>query len=135
MSGGEGISMRRVLIILVLSAIALVPVLPTSAAEIQPQMAGWERNFTVTWEPGTYRGKPVVEGYVNNVSPYSTRSIRLLVDSLDAAGNVTNQRVEWLAGDLLGGGRLFFQVPAAPAPSYRVRVFSYDRIEVDGPMR
>ena len=127
--------MRRVLAILALSAIALVPALPTAAAELQPQMLGWERNFTVTWEPGTYRGKPVVEGYVNNVSPYSTRSIRLLVDSLDTAGNVTNQRVEWLAGDLLGGGRLFFQVPAAPAPSYRVRVFSYDRIEVDGPMR
>lgn len=127
--------MTRVLTILLLGVIALGPALPATATELQPQMAGWERNFTVTWQPGTYRGKPVVEGYVNNVSPYSTRSIRLLVDSMDAAGNVTHQRVEWVAGDLLGGGRLFFQIPAAPAPAYRVRVFSYDRIELDGPLR
>jgi hypothetical protein len=127
--------MTRVLTILVLVVLVLAPVLPAPAAELQPLMAGWERHFTVTWQPGEYRGKPVVEGYVNNVSPYSTRSIRVLVDSLDAAGQVTNQQVAWVPGDLLGGGRLFFQVPAAPAPAYRVRVFSYDRIELDGPLR
>ena len=63
------------------------------------------------------------------------RSIRVLVDSLDAAGNVTSQQIAWVPGDLLGGSRLFFQVPAAPAPAYRVRVFSYDRIELDGNFR
>ncbi len=98
-------------------------------------MAGWERIFTVDWQPAEYRGKPTVEGYVNNVSPYNTRSIRVLVERLDTAGQVTNQQIAWVPGDLLGGGRLFFQVPTAPAPAYRVRVFSYDRIELDGTFR
>jgi hypothetical protein len=127
--------MTRVRTVLLLVVLVLAPVLPAPAAELQPLMAGWERHFTVTWQPAEHRGKPVVEGYVNNVSPYSTRSIRVLVDSLDAAGQVTNQQVAWVPGDLLGGGRLFFQVPAAPAPAYRVRVFSYDRVELDGPLR
>jgi hypothetical protein len=127
--------MTRVLTILVLVVLVMAPVLPAPAAELQPLMAGWERHFTVTWQPSEFRGTPVVEGYVNNVSPYSTRAIRVLVDSLDAVGHVTNQQVAWVPGDLLGGGRLFFQVPAAPAPAYRVRVFSYDRVEVDSPLR
>jgi hypothetical protein len=48
---------------------------------------------------------------------------------------VTNQRIAWVPGDLGGGGRLFFQVPAAPAPAYRVRIFSYDRLENDSTFR
>jgi hypothetical protein len=77
----------------------------------------------------------VVEGYVTNESPYEMTQIRVLIESLDAAGQVTNQQVAWVPGDLGGGGRLFFQVPAQPAPAYRVRVFSYDRLERDGDFR
>jgi hypothetical protein len=106
-----------------------------TAAELQPLMAGWERVFSVSWESGQYRGKPSVEGYVNNISPYHTNNIRIMVESLDAGGQVTNQQVAWLPGDLLGGGRLFFQVPTAPAPNYRVSIFSYDRVELDGNFR
>jgi hypothetical protein len=127
--------MVRTLRVLGLAPLLIASAMTVSAAELQPQMLGWDRVFTVTWQPGEYRGKPVVEGYVNNVSPYSTRSIRVLVESLDAAGQVTNQQIAWVPGDLLGGGRLFFQVPAAPAPAYRVRVFSYDRIELDSNFR
>ena len=127
--------MTRKLTVLGLAVLLIALAMPVSAAELQPQMWGWERYFTVTWQPGEYRGKPVVEGYVNNVSPYSTRSIRVLVESLDTGGQVTNQQIAWVPGDLLGGGRLFFQVPAAPAPAYRVRVFSYDRIELDSNFR
>jgi hypothetical protein len=108
---------------------------PGEAAELQPQMAGWERHFTIDWTPAVHRGKPVVEGYVHNVSPYHTSQIRVLVESLDAAGQVTNQKIAWVPGDLLGGGRVFFQIPMASAPGYRVRVYSYDRIELDGNFR
>lgn len=122
--------MKRTLTVIVLSLLVLgAPAL--SAAELHPLVSGWEMHFRVDWQPGLYRGKPVVEGYVNNVSPYHTRSIRVLVDSLDAGGQVTHQQIAWVPGELLGGGRLFFQVPADPAPAYRVRVFSYDRVELD----
>jgi hypothetical protein len=126
--------MRRALVILGLTLLVVGPG-GAVGVELQPHMAGWEQMFTVSWQPGQYRGQPVLEGYVTNVSPYEMWQIRLLVESLDSAGQVTNQRIAWLPGDLGGGGRLFFQVPAAPAPAYRVRVYSYDRLERDGTFR
>jgi hypothetical protein len=127
--------MKRTVALLWLVVIVLGAALPIAAAELQPLMAGWERVFSVNWQPGQYRGKPSVEGYVNNISPYSTTNIRIMVESMDAGGQVTNQQIAYLPGDLLGGGRIFFQVPTAPSPNYRVRVFSYDRIELDGNFR
>jgi hypothetical protein len=124
--------MTRTLTVLALAAVVVGSAMPGAAAELQPLMLGWERVFTVSWQPAEYRGRPAVEGYVSNVSPYHTGNIRVLIESLDAAGKVTNQHIAWLPGDMIGGGRLFFQVPTAPAPAYRVRVFSYDRIELDG---
>jgi hypothetical protein len=127
--------MRRLLMALGFVVAVVGAAMPGTAAEMQPLMAGWERLFTVAWQPAQHRGNPVVEGYVTNVSPYHTTNIRVLVESLDASGGVTSQRVAWVPGELLGGGRAFFQVPAAPAPAYRVRIFSYDRIEMDGNFR
>jgi hypothetical protein len=127
--------MRRLLIVLGLAGVVAGTASPTAAAELQPLMLGWERLFTVDWQSAQYRGKPVVEGYVTNVSPYHTTNVRVLVESLDAGGQVTGQQVAWVPGELLGGARVFFQVPAAPAPAYRVRVFSYDRLEMDGKIR
>jgi hypothetical protein len=127
--------MRRTLAILGLAVSVVVAGGASAAAELEPLMAGWEEVFTVTWEPGQYRGQPAVEGYVTNVSPYETTQIRVLIDSLDAGGNVTGQNVAWVPGELGSGGRLFFQVLAAPAPAYRVRVFSYDRVERDSNFR
>ena len=127
--------MRRTLTILGLATIVVGAACPVVAAELQPLMAGWERVFTLDWQAAQYRGQPAVEGYVNNISPYHTTKIRIIVESLDAGGQVTNQKIAWLSGDLLGGGRTFFQVPTAAAPSYRVRVFSYDRGEVDSNFR
>jgi hypothetical protein len=127
--------MRHTLVVVTFTALLGAAAVPVAAAELQPHMAGWERHFTVDWQPAEYRGRPAVEGYVNNVSPYHAANIRVLIEGLDAAGKVTDQQVAWVPGDLLGGGRLFFQVPIAAAPAYRVRVFSYDRIEVDGNFR
>jgi hypothetical protein len=127
--------MGRMLAVLGFGALVLWTAGGGAAAELQPQMLGWERLFTVSWQPAEYRGQPVVEGYVTNISPYETTQIRVLVESLDGAGQTTAQRVAWVPGDLGGGGRLFFQVPAAPAPAYRVSVFSYDRRESNGTFR
>lgn len=127
--------MKRTLTMLGLATLVLGAALPGAAAELEPLMAGWERVFSVDWQPGQYRGKPSVEGYVSNNSPYHTNNIRIIIDSLDGGGQVINQQIAWVPGDLLGGSRLFFQVPTQPAPSYRVRVFSYDRVELDGNFR
>ena len=121
--------MRRTALVMMLLAVVTVTAPAVSRAELRPLMSGWERILGLKWGPGQYRGNPVVEGYVENISPYDLTRIRILVESLDQAGLVTAQRVEWVPGELRGGGHLFFQVPAASAPAYRVQVFSYDRIE------
>jgi hypothetical protein len=120
--------------LLVTLTIVVVPAV-SHAEELRPLMAGWERVFSLTWEPAAHGAKPAVAGYVENVSPYDLTAIRVLVDALDGAGHVTVQRVAWVPGELRGGGRLFFEVPVAVAPAYRVQVFSYDRIESIGNLR
>jgi hypothetical protein len=108
---------------------------PRASAELKPLMAGWEQYFTVTWEPVQVKGKPVLQGYVSNTSSYDVRNIRILVETLDTAGAMTSQRVAYVPGEMNGATRLFFEVPVAPAPTYRVRVFSYDRMEFPSIMR
>jgi hypothetical protein len=99
------------------------------AQEMQPLMQGWEEHFSVTWDALQRRGRTEVEGYVNNKSPYRVGRVRVLVDSLDNTNRVVDQKVAWVSGESAGGDRLYFNVPVTPAAQYRVRVFSYDRIE------
>jgi hypothetical protein len=99
------------------------------AQEMQPLMQSWEQHFSVTWDSIQRRGRTEVEGYVINKSPYRVGRVRVLVDSLDNANRVVDQKVAWVPGESAGGDRLYFTVAVAPAAQYRVRVFSYDRIE------
>ncbi len=127
--------MRRLGLSVVLATGLLGPLL-VAAAEIQPHMAGWERIFTITWEAGQRSNRPVVQGRIENVSPYPIRDVRLLVDALDGGGSVTSQRVAYVPGDFLGfGSASFFEVQMPTAAGYRVRVYSYDRIESGGDHR
>ena len=99
------------------------------ARELQPLMHGWEQHFSVTWDTRQRHGRLEVEGYVHNRSPYRVGNLRVLVDSLDSAGRIVDQRVSWVMGDLGGDSRIYFDVPVTPADHYRVRVFSYDRVD------
>jgi hypothetical protein len=111
-------------LVLLLAAPGVAP-----ARELQPLMRGWEQHFSVTWDTIQRRGRLEVEGYVNNRSPYRVGNLRVLVDSLDDAGRIVDQRVSWVLGELGGDSRLYFDVPITPAAHYRVRVFSYDRVD------
>jgi len=114
-------------------ALGLVLLLVTPAVaparELQPLMRGWEQHFSVTWDSIQRHGRLEVEGYVNNRSPYRVGNVRVLVDSLDDAGRIVDQRVSWALGELGGDSRVYFDVPVTPAAHYRVRVFSYDRVD------
>jgi hypothetical protein len=111
--------------------LVLLAAIPGAAAagELQPLMRGWEQHLSVTWDTAQRHGRLEVEGYVNNQSPYRVGNLRVLVDGLDDAGRVVDQRVSWVLGDIGGGSRVYFEVPVKPAPHYRVSVFSYDRID------
>jgi hypothetical protein len=63
----------------------------------------------------------MISGYVQNTSPYDLVNIRVLVEALDAGGQVVEQRIGSLPGELRGGGHVYFEVPMAPAPGYRWR--------------
>jgi hypothetical protein len=108
---------------------------PRATAELKPLMAGWERYFTVTWEPAQHKGRQVLQGYVNNTSDYQIYHVRILVETLDTAGATTSQHVAWVPGEMGGASRLFFEVPVDNAPTYRVRIFSYERMEFPSIMR
>ena len=111
-------------LVLLLVAPAVAP-----ARELQPLMRGWEQHFSVTWDAIQRHGRLEVEGYVNNRSPYRVGNVRVLVDSLDDTGRIVDQRVSWVLGELGGDSRVYFDVPVTPADHYRIRVFSYDRVD------
>ena len=117
----------------------LVPVLVlalaagTLAAPLEPLVLGWEQFFRLDWSSGERGGRPVVYGHVVNEWGMPAGSVRVLVDALDAGGNVVGQQVAWVPGIITPGTRAYFETPApGPATSYRVSVFSFDWIQAGG---
>jgi hypothetical protein len=105
------------------------------AGPLEPLVVGAEEHLTIAWRPAPRESAVVVWGYDNNQSPYTFDRLRLLVDALGPDGAVVGQRVVWVPGLLASWGRSYFEAPMPPAPEYRVRVFSYDRVETGGRRR
>jgi len=119
----------------VLRAIAVVAAGCAPAAgpsgPLQPLVVGTEQHMTIEWQVTPREQAIVVWGYVTNRSPYTFDHLRLLVDGLGPDGAILEQRLVWAPGLLGGWGRSYFEAPMAAAPTYQVRVFSYDRVELD----
>ena len=116
-------TMRAAVVLLTLIAIAVSPAL---AQPLQPLVVDWQQYFRIESESSTRDGRAVVKGRVWNTATWSTKRIQLLVDALDAGGQVVNQRVVWLGADLAGGTHASFEVPMPASPAYRVSVFAFD---------
>jgi hypothetical protein len=98
-----------------------------TAQSLTPHFPAWERYFAVSWEPFERRGQPHLSGHVVNRYGVGATGVRLLVESLDASGQVVAQRVERMGGTVPGFSDRYFEVAVPqPAPSYRVRVFTFD---------
>ena len=123
-----------VLLAIVLAAAGCAPAVGPSGP-LEPLVVGAEQHTTIEWQTEPRDGTAIVWGYVNNKSPYTFDRLRLLVDALGPDGTILGQRVVWAPGLLGGFGRTYFEAPMVPAPTYRVRVFSYDRVESDGRRR
>jgi hypothetical protein len=127
---------HRSLVAVTLTLFTLLPAIGWGAKLIEPQMPGWERFFKIEWEPAESRGHPVVQGYLYNDSPKTIGEVQLLVDALDATGEILSQKVSWAAGSQMAPFSRRYFVADAPlvqiAPqqpaSYRVRVYSYSEI-------
>src|SRR5881628_2230756 len=95
-------------------------------------MSGAEKYFTIDWEPGRYRGRPSVRGYIANHWGLAATNLSLKVEGLDAAGAVTSTTIDRIPGDVAPGSRVYFEVLATPAPSYRLSVMTYTWVEGGG---
>ena len=102
---------------------------------LQPLVVGAEQHVTLEWEPDSSDQPTAVRGYVSNQSPYTFDRVRLLVEALGPDGQIVSQRVVWAPGLLASWGQTYFEAPMEPAAAYRVRVFSYDRVETGGRRR
>lgn len=83
--------------------------------------------FRVDWEPTTSKRGLVLRGYVYNDGGHAAGNIRLIVESLDGAGQLAATTVAYVSGTAPAFGRVYFEAPlAAPASTYRVRVGSWE---------
>jgi len=131
--------MRRVLaaaaVLVVVACLSprSAPAQPPSSvvpAVYTPLVRGWEQFFTITSSVSTRHGRPLVDGYIRNEWGFWATRVQILVDGLDASGNIVSQRVAWVASPIPPGSRVYFETPApTPATSYRVSVFAYDWLQ------
>lgn len=105
----------------------LLLALPVAGGAQQPyRIYGSDQYFAVDWEPGQWRGRPSVVGHVRNLYGMHAQRVRLLVESLDASGRVTETTLADI-GDVPPGPRYAFAVPLPrAAASYRVVVASWN---------
>jgi hypothetical protein len=83
-----------------------------------------DRYFRLEWSKNGRK----VNGYVYNSSNRRVQHMQLLVEGVDAAGNVVNTTKTWVR-DVPPNNRAFFETPVLDAPSYRVSVLTFDWID------
>jgi hypothetical protein len=109
-------------------AIAVVALLTSSnAAAATYAQESLDRYFRFEYDVTPSATRPVVSGYVYNMSPgVPVERMQVSVDSLDGAGNVVGTTSSWVLGGVPPGNRAYFSVRAVPAASYRVQVLFFD---------
>jgi hypothetical protein len=112
-------------------AVALFALIATTmnaagASLLQSLNVDWPQYFRIESESSARDGRTVVKGNVWNTANWSTKRIQLLVDAVDAGGQVVNQKVIWLGVDLAPGTHAAFEVPMPTSSAYRVSVFAFE---------
>jgi hypothetical protein len=131
--------LRRMLVVAlaagVLAGCGLATHYPAPTGSLTTMIPGWERFFSIDWTAGPAQGGfRTIDGYVYNRYGNYAADMRLLVQTLDASGNVVDQRVVWGPTGVGGFGRAYFYAPHMPvADQYRVSVWDYRLIQ--GAMR
>ena len=103
------------------------------AALLTPLVVDGERYFRVEWQAADANGRPAVHGRIRNEYGFTAHKVRVLIDSLDAAGAVSAQTIAYVPFDITPGTGGYFEayVPARAA-SYRVSVFQWDWTQSGG---
>ena len=110
--------------------LVLALVLGTGGAPATAVMApsGIDPRLRLDWEAGQTRGgRPVVTGYVYNDYSRAASYVRILVESLDASGQVIDRAQGFVTGIVPVLSRSYFIVPLKTAgASYRVTVSTFE---------
>ena len=88
-----------------------------------------ERQFQLQWEAMRAERGAVVRGQLRNPYGHPARNIHLLVEGLDAAGEIVT-RTAWPMPQIVRSGeRARFDIPVPAGPErYRVSVVTYDPV-------
>jgi hypothetical protein len=116
-----------------LAAIALIVLAATgcgfSTQPVEPLVAGGQRFFILDWQATQRGGQPLVQGHVKNNWGLTAQNVMLLVEGVEPPDRIASQRLVSIGGQLNPGTSAYFQTPIAPAPTYRVRMFSFDWVQ------
>ena len=118
--------MRTIKAVVVVLTLVATTLSASAASLLQSLNVDWPQYFRIESESSTRDGRTVVKGNVWNTANWSTKRIQLLVDAVDAGGQVVNQKVIWLGVDLAPGTHAAFEVPMPTSPGYRVSVFAFE---------
>jgi hypothetical protein len=116
--------MRRFGVALAVVTVALLGTGGAMAANYAQESL--DRDFRIEFqaENGTPR---VLSGYVYNMhSGMTADRMQLLIERLDANGNVIGTSSTWVLGGVPPANRAYFSARVEPAASYRVQVLSFD---------
>jgi hypothetical protein len=107
----------------------LLLAMPAAAGAQNFGIEGIDRYLRLEWEASQGRRGPVLAGYVHNIYGHTADRVRVMIEGLDAGGQVTSTSQTQVMGQIDPGGRGYFEVPAPRgAASYRLRVISFDPI-------
>lgn len=108
------------------AAIAVALLLTAGAGSADAQGAA-PLQFRVEWQEGkSKKGTPILDGYVYNTRPTGAIDVRLLVEILDAQGQVIDRTYGVVQGFVNAFDRVYFSVPLSmTGAGYRVSVSSF----------
>jgi len=118
--------MRKLGVALAVVAVALLGAGSAVAANYAQESL--DRDFRIEFQAGN--GTPqMLSGYVYNMhSGMTADRMHLLIERLDANGNVIGTSSTWVLGGVPPGNRAYFSARVEPAASYRVQVAGFDWI-------
>ena len=97
-------------------------------AEAVSSPSGIDPRLRLDWEVGLRKsGRPEITGYIYNEYGRAAVNVRLLVETLDASGQVSDRTYGFVFGAVLGFGRTPFAVVLRnEGASYRISVTSFE---------
>ena len=110
--------------------LALVVILgaPPAGAAMTSSSSGIDSRLRFEWEASQSRtGRPLIAGYLYNDYMRAANSVVLLVETLDASGQIVERKIRIMPGIVPVFGRTYFEVPLeTTGASYRITVTSFE---------